>query len=116
VSRRSTPQTLGGALANRRRVDFARIAAAALRAADRVVLALLPDGHREGSEWVARNPLRNDRRPGSFKVNLVTGKWGDFALGTRGKDLISLAAYCTGVGQREAAVRLADALGVDPFE
>jgi hypothetical protein len=67
-------------------------------------------------EWVARNPRRPDRRLGSFKVNLATGKWGDFATGEGGGDLVSLAAYVTALSQREAAIRLADSLGVSPFE
>lgn len=98
------------------RIDFARINAAALAHTDSVVRGLLPDGHREGAEWVARNPLRTDRRPGSFKVNLRTGKWGDFATGDRGGDLVSLAAFVAGTTQRDAAIRLAESLGVHPFE
>jgi hypothetical protein len=98
-----------------RLVDFDQVSAAALGCAESVVSALLPDGRREGVEWVARNPLREDRRPGSFKVNLTTGRWSDFARGDRGGDLVSLAAYVTGLSQREAAIRLADSLGIDPF-
>ncbi len=97
------------------RIDFERVNAAALRNSDAVVRGLLPDGRRDGAEWVARNPLRNDRKPGSFKVNLVTGKWGDFATNDRGGDLVSLAAFVASLPQREAAIRLAECLGVDPF-
>jgi hypothetical protein len=39
----------------------------------------LPDGKREGREWVARNPTRPDTHLGSFKTNLDTGIWCDFA-------------------------------------
>ena len=105
----SAPQTS-------RRIAFERVAQAALARADHVVPALLPDGRREGAEWVARNPVRADHRPGSFKVNLRTGKWGDFASGDRGGDLVSLAALVAGVDQRTAAIRLAERLGVDPFQ
>ena len=98
------------------RIDFERVNAAALRNSDAVVRGLLPDGRRDGAEWVARNPLRNDRKPGSFKVNLVTGKWGDFATNDRGGDLVSLAAFVASLPQREAAIRLAESLGVDPFD
>lgn len=97
------------------RIDFDRVNEAALRNADAVVRGLLPDGRREGMEWVARNPLRNDRKPGSFKVNLVTGKWGDFATNDRGGDLVSLAAFVASLPQRDAAIRLAESLGVDPY-
>lgn len=98
------------------RVDFSRISAAALGRADAVVQGLLPDGRREGAEWVARNPNRQDRKLGSFKVNLSTGRWGDFAAGVRGGDLVSLTAYVARLSQREAAIRLAETLGVHPFE
>uniref|UniRef100_A0A6M3XPY1 Putative DNA primase n=1 Tax=viral metagenome TaxID=1070528 RepID=A0A6M3XPY1_9ZZZZ len=98
-----------------RRIDFDRVNAAALRNADAVVRGLLPDGRRDGAEWVALNPLRNDRKPGSFKVNLLTGKWGDFATVDRGGDLVSLAAFVAALPQREAAIRLAESLGVDPY-
>jgi hypothetical protein len=58
-----------------RRIAFRRIAAAALGRADVVVPRWLPGGRRDGAEWIARNPTRDDRRRGSFKVNVVTGKW-----------------------------------------
>ena len=51
---------------------------------------------------------------GSFRLNLLTGRWADFAIGVGGGDLISLAAYLFGIGQAEAAVRIADMLGVRP--
>lgn len=97
------------------RVDFERVGAAALANAAAVIRGLLPDGRREGPEWVALNPQRPDRRLGSFKVNLSSGKWADFATGDKGGDLVSLAAYVGGVGQREAAIRLGHSLGVNPF-
>ena len=72
----------------------------------------LPDGHRAGAEWIARNPRRNDRCPGSFKINLVTGRWADFATGDKGGDAISLLAYLRGVSQGEAARLLRRELGI----
>jgi hypothetical protein len=98
-----------------RRVDFDRINRAALSRADAVVLGLLPEGRREHREWVARNPLRPDKRLGSFKVNLSTGRWADFATGDAGGDLVSLAAYVAALPQREAAIRLAESMGVEPW-
>ena len=101
-----------------RRIAFARVAAAALNNAETIAAQWLPDGRREGAEWVARNPLRNDRNRGSFKVNLRTGRWGDFALGSdaRGGDLVSLAGYLFNLRQADAALRVAEMLGVDPYE
>jgi hypothetical protein len=98
------------------RIAFSRIAAAALAHADMIARRWLPDGHREGAEWSSRNPLRNDRKRGSFKVNLATGKWADFATGDRGGDLVSLAAYLFRLSQAEAALKVADMLGVNPYE
>jgi hypothetical protein len=94
------------------RLDFARVNAAALPVLPTLVDRWLPDGRGQGREYVARNPRRHDRRPGSFKVNLVTGRWSDFATGDKGGDPISLAAYLFGLTQPEAARRLADMLGV----
>jgi hypothetical protein len=80
------------------------------------VLRWLPDGRREGTEWVCRNPTRDDRRRGSFKVNVATGKWGDFATGDRGADLVSLAAYLFTLSQAQAALKVADMIGVSPYD
>ncbi len=99
-----------------RRIDFDRVGGAARRNAEAVVRAFLPDGRREGNEWVFRNPRRADKTLGSAKCNLVTGKWSDFASGDKGGDLVGLVAYLLTVSQRDAAIRLAEALGVDPFE
>ena len=97
------------------RVDFERINGAALSRSEAVLRAFLPDGRQEGHEWCATNPTRSDKKRGSFKCNVVTGQWCDFATGDRGGDLISLAAYVERVSQREAAIRLAESLGVHPY-
>ena len=49
---------------------------------------------------------------GSFRVNLHTGQWADFATGDRGGDVISLAAYLSHLSQIEAAEKLAEMLGI----
>ena len=95
-------------------VDFDAVNEAALGCLPALCARWLPDGRRVGREWSARNPLRMDRRPGSFKVNLKTGKWADFALpDARGGDPVSLAAYLSGCSQSEAARSLARMLGVE---
>jgi len=99
-----------------RRVDFDRVNAAALRNADGVVRALVPDGRREGTEWVFRPPWRESSGYGSCKVSLATGKGADFKAGHTWGDLVGLAALVSGLSQRDAAIRLAESLGVDPFE
>ena len=97
------------------RIDFERVNCSALARAVAVVRGLLPEGRIEGHEYVARNPLRPDRRLGSFKVNISTGRWADFATGDGGGDLVSLAAFVSGLPQREAAIRLAESIGVSPW-
>ena len=92
--------------------DYDAINRAALHSSHDLVPTLLPHGKLQGREWVARNPLRADRKAGSFKINLNTGQWGDFATDHKGGDLISLYAYLFGLKQAEAARKLADILGL----
>jgi hypothetical protein len=95
------------------RVDFARINRASLARLPSLLKHWLPGGRIEGAEYVALNPRRADHRLGSFKINLDTGQWADFAIaGARGGDVVSLAAYLAGIGQLEAAERLAAMLGI----
>mgnify|MGYP001765830808 CR=1 FL=1 len=93
--------------------SFAAINAAASPCLPAVLSRLLPDGRREGNEWTARNPTRADHRPGSFRVNLRTGRWADFATGDKGGDLVALVAYLEGISQGEAAGLLAHMLGMN---
>jgi len=97
-------------------IPFETVNRAALAALPAVLTRLVPGGKILGHEYVALNPTRNDRRPGSFKVNLRTGRWGDFATGDRGGDPVSLVAYLENASQAEAARRLARMLGLDTRE
>ena len=94
------------------RIDFDRVNRAALARLPEILERWLPDGHRQGGEWLARNPTRADRQPGSFAINLKTGRWADFATGDKGGDATSLAAHLHGLTQLEAARRLAEMLGI----
>lgn len=94
------------------RLDFEAINRAGLASLLALLRRWLPDGRIVGHEFEARNPRRADRHPGSFRVNVNTGKWADFATGDKGGDVVSLAAYLSGTGQTEAARALADMLGV----
>jgi len=94
------------------RIDFGRINRAALGRLLELVARWLPDGKLKGREWVARNPRRADHKPGSFKINIDTGRWADFATGDHGGDPVSLAAYLAGIGQGEAARNIAAMLGM----
>jgi hypothetical protein len=98
----------------RRRVNFENINRAALAVLPSLLARWLPGGRTEGAEFVALNPRRADRHLGSFRINTRTGQWCDFAVeGARGGDVVSLAAFLGGIGQGEAARRLAAMLGIE---
>ena len=101
---------------SRRRIDFTAINQAALNDLPAILARWLPRGRIEGNEYVGFNPRRADRRLGSFKINLRTGRWADFATGDSGGDPVSLAAFLSGCGQAEAARRLAAMLGVPGYD
>jgi hypothetical protein len=94
-------------------IDFRSINQAAVPALPAILARLLPGGKISGGEYVVRNPTRADHRPGSFKINVRTGHWADFATGDRGGDPISLVAYTEGMSQGEAARMLARMLGLE---
>jgi hypothetical protein len=95
-------------------IDFAAINRAALSSVRAVLARLLPGGRAVGDEYIVRNPRRDDKRPGSFSINLRSGKWADFASGDKGGDVVSLVAFTEEVSQSEAARRLARMLGMQP--
>ena len=99
-----------------RRIAFRRIAEAAISHATVLVPRWLPGGRREGVEWVALNPTRDDHRRGSFKINMKTGRWSDFATGAAGGDLVALASYLFRLKQGEAAKKVAEALGIAAYD
>ena len=92
-------------------IDFKKTASLALQCSRSLVPSLLREGVQRGNEWVAVNPTRKDQSLGSFKINLDTGRWGDFASGDKGGDLISLIAYLDGTSQLDAAKKLLTLLG-----
>ena len=94
------------------RLDFGAINTAALGDLTALLARWLPDGRVRGREYEARNPRRADRHAGSFRVNLRSGRWADFATGDRGGDPVSLAAFLFGLSQAEAARQLAVMLGL----
>ena len=93
-------------------IDFDGISRAALPVLPSLLDRWVPGGKRIGREYVARNPKRLDRRPGSFRVNMQSGRWADFATGDAGGDVVSLAAYLHDLSQAEAARRIAEMLGI----
>lgn len=97
---------------NSNRIDFKRIADAALGRARALVPQWLPGGEMAGAEYKCLNPTRSDHRKGSFSINLVSGVWSDFATGDSGADLISLYAYIHHLSQLDAAKAVAEQLGM----
>lgn len=93
-------------------IDFSKINAAAISALPSLLDRWLPGGRREGREYVARNPRRADRTVGSFRINITTGRWADFATDDAGGDPVSLAAYLFDLSQSEAARRLSAMLAM----
>lgn len=92
---------------------IARVNAAALPRLDTLCAEWTIGGRRVGQEFMALNPRRpGDKRPGSFKINLITGRWADFATGDAGGDPVSLYAYLHGLRQLAAARALGQRLGV----
>lgn len=71
-----------------------------------ILRELVGQGRIKGSDYVALNPRRNDRKLGSFRININTGKFYDFATGDKGGSVIDLAAFIYNCGIVEAAQRL----------
>jgi putative DNA primase/helicase len=97
-------------------VDIKDTAAAALNRIDAICAHWLPDGKRQGHDWVARNPTRDDAHAGSFSVSLLTGGCIDHATGDQCHDIVSTIRYLDGLPtQGEAARRLANWMGTTPI-
>jgi hypothetical protein len=94
-------------------LDFDGVNRAALAQMRSFLERLIPGGRVESGEYVVRNPTRNDQHPGSFKINLRTGLWCDFAGADKdkGNDPISLAAYVLGMRNGQAAREVANMVG-----
>ena len=90
------------------RERFERLNATLLPQLPALVKQWLPSGRAAGVEWTALNPRRHDQRPGSFRVNLRSGRWADFATGEGGGDPVSLYAYLFTDGRQGAAARALD--------
>lgn len=80
--------------------------------ARRLVPDLIPGGNFRGNEYVVLNPTRSDNSTGSFKFNVETCKGADFAQDTYFGDFVSLFAYVKGISQYEAALLVADKVGI----
>ena len=95
-----------------RGIDYKKIADQALSFAHPIASRVAPSGRVMGHEYKALNPLRNDKRIGSFAINLQSGAWADFATGVGGRDLISLWAWRYSISQSAAAREIAAFIGI----
>lgn len=87
-------------------VDFKELNDKLLSQVPDLLYKWLPDGKVEGKYFSARNPVRGDNNPGSFKIDLSNGIWKDYASEDSGGDLVSLYAYINNKKQLEAAKEL----------
>lgn len=89
------------------KLDFAGLNSVLLSSAPSVCMDILPGGRIEGHEYVCASIVGG--RGKSFKVNIKTGVWADFANPAySGGDLISLYAAARGVSMGDAFRALAD--------
>ncbi|MEO9944044.1 DUF927 domain-containing protein [Paraglaciecola sp.] len=93
------------------KLDFKHVASIALSQFPQVLDKYLPGGKYNGNEYTVINPKRTDSNAGSFKINITTGIWADFATNDKGADVISLIAYVVNLSQGEACKELANYLG-----
>ena len=95
-------------------LKFEEINAVALGQFESLVRQWLPGGKMEGDNYVVLNPTRNDNKLGSFKIDMRSGGYHDFATGDHGNDPVATFAYLSrGNNQWAAAKELAEILNVD---
>lgn len=92
-------------------INFQAVNQQAVQQLPTLLHRVLPGGVVRGHEYIVRNPTRADRTPGSFKINLHTGRWSDFATNDSGGDVISLVAYVNRIGQIDAARLVMEMVG-----
>ncbi len=93
------------------KLDFAGLNRQALAQLPGILCELLPGGIVRGQEYTVRNPTRADRRAGSFRINLQSERWADFATGDAGGDVVSLVAYLRQCSQGDAARWVQERIG-----
>ncbi len=92
-------------------IQFAALAEALLTSADRLLPLWLPDGERRGHEYVCGS--LSGGKGSSCSVNMVNGRWADFASDEQGGDLLSLYAAIHGLSMAKAAVQVAREEGLE---
>jgi hypothetical protein len=73
----------------------------------------LPGGRLDGNEYTVLNPTRDDKTKGSFRINVASGAWADFAVdGMRGQSPVSLYQHLNQVNREEAIEEIGRQLGM----
>ncbi len=93
-------------------LPFKELAAALLARAGEYVISWCPGGKIVGREYMCGSIHGGEGN--SFRVNLDTGMWADFASTERGGDLISLYAALNGISNGKAFRELQGDAGVEP--
>ena len=58
-----------------------------------ILKRLVGNGKIEGGDYVALNPRRSDKKAGSFRIDIASGKFHDFSTGDSGSSIIDLTAF-----------------------
>lgn len=88
------------------KLDFNALAQRLLLGSETLVPQWLPGGRRRGHEWVCGD--LGGSEGDSCSVNLLSGRWADFATGDKGGDLISLYAAIHEISMGDAYRELSD--------
>jgi putative DNA primase/helicase len=88
------------------KLDFNALAQRLLLGSETLVPQWLPGGRRRGHEWVCGDLSGGEGT--SLSVNLLSGRWADFATSDRGGDLIDLYAAIHELTMAEAYRELDD--------
>ena len=58
-----------------------------------ILKRLVGNGKIEDGDYIALNPRRSDKKAGSFRIDIASGKFHDFATGDRGGSILDLTAF-----------------------
>jgi hypothetical protein len=88
-------------------IDFESIQGGGLRSGRALVQQLIPGGTFRSLERIVRNPRREDKHHGSFKINYRTEQWTDFAIDDKSArggaaKADGTPSFCFGRGQEKA--------------
>jgi hypothetical protein len=97
---------------NSQLISFDSINQQALLYSQSLLQSWLPNGVIQGRDYCPLNPTRNDKHIGSFKINIQTGQWHDFATGDKGGSLIDLYAYINNISKKESSEYIAKQLNM----